>query len=411
MSALFLGHGGIVSQYFFPQAPELVDAWFSVFTLLSVAFGNHFYQHLFDIGKSSRVLYPLYRVSFWVPLLCVVTVFTGHYVEAVRLAMALVFLLSFVAAWLSYRLWQSNEPGGGALLAANVLSLLGIAGTSTGLLGLQQDRFAVLYSMHAAAIGAIIALHVGIDARRRALREDATRSQAALNHKHDTLQRQTEFFAMLSHELKTPLAMIDGAVQSLQLLVPVQPEIERRHERIRRAVGRINDLLQKFLVRSHLDRPDPPLQKRRLALDWLVGETVAGFAIEPERLTLELAPQLSVHGDEATLKVLISNLVDNALKYSPLHGAVSIRLWREPGFGVLEVRDQGPGVAVELQARLFDSYVRGSEVGDVPGAGLGLSLVRKIARLHGGDVELVPPSAQWPGAAFRARLSLDTENT
>jgi len=108
MSALFLGHGGIVSQYFFPQAPELADAWFSVFTLVSVAFGNHFYQRLFDIGKSSRVLYPLYRVSFWIPLLCVVTVFTGHYVEAVRLAMALVFLLSFVAAWRSYRFWRAG---------------------------------------------------------------------------------------------------------------------------------------------------------------------------------------------------------------------------------------------------------------------------------------------------------------
>lgn len=411
MSALFLGHSGIIAQYFFPQAPVLADSGFGFFTLLSIAFGNRFYQRLFSIDSKRRVLYPLYTVSFWFPLLGIASLFSGHYVEVVRLAMGLVFFLSFVAAWLSFRWWRDGEPGGGALLAANIFSLVGIAAAASGLLGLQQERFAVLYAMNAASIGAIVALHAGLGARRRMLRETATRALADLTHKQETLKRQTEFFAMLSHELKTPLAMIDGAVQSLQLLAPAQPEIERRHERIRRAVGRINELLQKFLMRSHLDHPDPPLQKRNLALDQLVLETVAGFALDKERLVLDLAPQLNVHGDEAMLKVLISNLVDNALKYSPPQGALCISLRRRSELALLEVRDQGSGVAPELQARLFDSYVRGSKVGDIPGAGLGLFLVRKIARLHGGDVELLPPSATWQGAAFCVSMTIVQEKT
>ena len=371
------------------RLPALADTWFGVFTLLSIAFGNRFYQQLFGIGAQRRWLYPLYRLAFWVPLLGVVSVFSGHYVEVVRLAMGLVLLLSFVATGLSFGLWRNNKPGGGALLAANIFSLLGIAATATGLLGLQQDRFSVLYSMHAAAIGAIVALHIGIGARRRAVREEATLAQTELRHKQETLQRQTEFFAMLSHEIKTPLAMIDGAVQSLQLLTPAQPEIERRHERIRRAVGRVNDLLQKFLVRSHLEHPDPPLQKRQLALDWLVRETVAGFALENERVELDLAPQLTVHGDEAMLKVLISNLVDNAIRYTPRTGHINVAVRGGASGWQIDVSDDGPGIAVAQRERVFDRFYRIASQ-DQPGTGLGLAICRRVAELHGARMTIVP---------------------
>ncbi|MFZ4479477.1 MAG: sensor histidine kinase [Rhodoferax sp.] len=408
---LFAAQDGFVTQYLLPQSPRLGDALVSVMSLATFGVGAAFFRRLFGIEPQQRLLSGIYRCAAWWPLVGFVGLAAGYVNWVMYLQVWMMLALMPLGVWLSWHLWRQQHAAGGMLLFANLLGIAALLSVGTVLMGIVHDEVIAGYVTQIMALGTATVLHLVTGLRLRGMREQALWAQNQMQLERESMRQQTEFFAMLSHELKTPLAMIDGSVQSLQLLTPQHPEVELRHDRIRRAVARINDLLQKFLVHSHLDHSNPPLRRHALLLDALVRETAAGLGASPGRIVLDLEPELELQGDEALLKVMVSNLIDNALKYSPPDSVVSVRLQRADGAALLEVRDQGNGVAPELRKRLFQSYVRGDRVGDIPGAGLGLHLVRKIARLHGGQVRLLPTDADQiaPGAAFRVSLKLDQE--
>jgi two-component system, OmpR family, sensor kinase len=97
-----------------------------------------------------------------------------------------------------------------------------------------------------------------------------------------------------------------------------------------------------------------------------------------------------VKGDADALRTLISNLVDNAIRYTPAGGRVDVALADDAGSVVLTVRDSGPGIAVEDRERVFDRFYRGSGAGGIRGSGLGLAIVKRIAERHRAGVELGP---------------------
>ena len=411
LMCVFACQGGFVAQYLLPQMPAVTDALVSINALAATTIGFSFYRRLLLIEPSQRLLFNIFRITGLWPLGGLLVLAAGYVSEVLFALVCQMIPMTLLACWLSVRLWRRRSPGGGMLFAANLISMLGILAWYLALLGFAPGQVVSLYGMQISSLGTVIAVYLAIGARIRAIDDARLLADAESHREREARRRQTEFFAMLSHELKTPLAMIDGSVQSLELLTPKEPDIDRRHERIRRAVGRIDDLMQKFLHRSHLESESPALQKRPLALDALLRETVAGFAPAPGRIALEPNESLTLQGDEALLKVMISNLIDNALKYSPPESVVSVSLRRAQDMALLEVRDTGPGIAPDLRPRLFDSYVRGDKLGDIPGAGLGLYLVRRIAHLHGGGAKLLDTVTEKfaAGAAFRVSLPLAQE--
>jgi signal transduction histidine kinase len=404
----FASLDGFLTQYFFQTSPVIGDSLVSVTSLISTSFAMAFYRRLFLIQPQPRLMFNIFRLATWLPLLALPLIATGYVFEAMASLVSMVLLMIPICTWMSFRLWQRRNPGGRTLLLANLISIAGAASTYLMLLGGVPASQYLLYGLQISSLGTAFALHIVVGARLSALRHETLAAQSQMRHEHQVLQQQTEFFSMLSHELKTPLAMIDGSVQSLQILTPNEPDIDRRHDRIRRAVGRINDLLQRFLINSHLDNPEPTLQKRQLEFGALVRNTVARFALTQGRFVMDLEPQCTLLGDEELLDVLVSNLIDNADKYSPAGEVIRVTLRRSAALAVLEVSDHGPGVAPDIRNRLFDAYARSKFCGDTPGAGLGLYLVRKIARLHGGEVQLreSPPDQVSTGATFRVSLSL-----
>lgn len=224
----------------------------------------------------------------------------------------------------------------------------------------------------------------------------------------ETLQR--EFVANASHELKTPVTSIKGFAETLAG-DDVDPEQARRFTRIiaRQAeqLGTlVDDLLE--LTRLEYDGERAPLDRQRVELAPILEGVVEQNSAEANQkniqLQVECPPGLWIHVHPILFQRVVSNLVDNAVKYSPNHTRVDIAAETAGPDLLLRVADQGPGIAPEHQERIFERFYRvdKSRSRKLGGTGLGLSIVRNVVQAHGGSVKV--ESAPGQGSRFLLRL-------
>lgn len=222
---------------------------------------------------------------------------------------------------------------------------------------------------------------------------------------------KTDFVANVSHELRTPLASILLLAENLEAgRVGTEAEKSRYHTLIRREALRLRRLVDDVLDFSRLERGRRiDVRREPTRVDpWLerLAEDLAEWAREHG---LELALERSPTGAEAdldpeALRRALLNLLDNARKHSGTE-TLELRLAREGGGLVLAVRDHGQGIPAALRERVFEPFTRLDEKRS-SGAGLGLSIVREIAREHGGTVRALDPES-GPGIVFEMRIPLD----
>jgi two-component system OmpR family sensor kinase len=221
----------------------------------------------------------------------------------------------------------------------------------------------------------------------------------------DALAAQRRFTADAAHELRTPLAAL-----KLQL------DLARRNGAASGSQAALDDLEAGVARASHvveqlltLARVEPEAMARArtqcdlsaLARDAVVAR--AGLAAAKSiDLGLVRADAAVVDGEAATLAILLSNLLDNALRYTPRGGRIDVAVERADDAATLEVADSGPGIPAEERARVFDRFVRGRDVHE-PGSGLGLSIVKRIADAHHATVSLDTP-AEGSGLVVRVRF-------
>lgn len=209
---------------------------------------------------------------------------------------------------------------------------------------------------------------------------------------------QRRFLADAAHELRTPITALR---LQLQLLQRSSDEAERRQAVADLAAGidRSQRLVEQLLQVARSD-PDGEVTRREpVDLAELVRATVASLSIKAENKNLDLgadAPDaVMVHGDANQLRVLLNNLVENALRYTPAGGVVDVTAGLQDGRSLLRVVDNGPGVAESERERVFDRFYRceaaQSQSDDGSGSGLGLAIVRAIAERHGAVVTLQLP--------------------
>ncbi|MCM2569106.1 ATP-binding protein [Janthinobacterium kumbetense] len=208
-----------------------------------------------------------------------------------------------------------------------------------------------------------------------------------VRHSRDNEQR---FTADAAHELRTPLAAIKTNLQVLQRARSAD-EREEFIAALGASVERATRLVNQLLALAQLDpqsQAETALAPGDLAQLLAAQGTQWQALAAPYQLSLavNVAPApCALHAD--SLQVLLRNLVDNALRYTPAPGAIEIRCGVEAGRSYLRVADTGPGIAEQWHARVFERFVRlgGSQV---PGSGLGLSIVRRIAERHGAQIIL-----------------------
>jgi signal transduction histidine kinase len=189
-----------------------------------------------------------------------------------------------------------------------------------------------------------------------------------------------------------------------QRMRPVVPVLKAKAQQI-------SLLANEMVEAARLEDKRPQLKRKRIDLREIVRRTMlmAGVtASSKHRLHLDdaVGGELWVLGDLMRLEIVINNLVDNAIKYSPRGGDVIVALSTEDNVALVAVGDEGIGIAAEDMSRLFVRFSRLGRVSDIPGTGLGLYLARELARLHGGDITVVSTPGQ--GSKFTLRLPLET---
>ena len=219
-----------------------------------------------------------------------------------------------------------------------------------------------------------------------------------------------QFSADASHELQTPLTILKGELE-VALRSPRSPEEYRRVlASALEESERLAHLVEGLLLLARADAGVLRMDRRPMDLAPLVADVCEQVRIlaAAHAVALELGPNesITIEGDEAQLRRLLLNLVDNAIKYTPPGGRVTLTLQRVGGWASLRVSDTGVGLSPEEQESLFQRFYRATKthVRDEGGAGLGLCIARSIAEAHGGRIQV--ESAPGHGSTFTVLLPL-----
>ncbi|MCW3481188.1 sensor histidine kinase N-terminal domain-containing protein [Neisseriaceae bacterium JH1-16] len=231
----------------------------------------------------------------------------------------------------------------------------------------------------------------------------------ALNQTLEKLEEQLDarqrFVADAAHQLRTPLTLLKTQAE----LTAREPDGARRDEGLAalvRSTDQAIRLANQLLALSRAEpwqaqQPAAPFDLARLARE-VCGDFIATALAKQIDLGYEGAEHAQLSGQPLLLRELMSNLIDNAIRYSPVGGVVTVAVGPGDAGWCLSVQDNGPGIPVAERQRVFERFYRGEHVSDNEGCGLGLAIVAEIARVHGADVTLNEP----PGGGLLVALTL-----
>src|SRR6267154_1206268 len=224
-------------------------------------------------------------------------------------------------------------------------------------------------------------------------------------------QEQKRFIADASHELRTPLAVLRGETEVALQQERATPEYKESLVLIKDEAERLSRIVENLFLLARQPVEAASMVRDTVRLDALVADCARAAQVlaTQKGLRLNISGELraiTVNGDDEMLKRMLLNLLDNAVKYTPSGGEVSITLGSQNGEGRIVVTDNGIGIPAEDQPRIFDRFYRVDKTRSraLGGAGLGLAIARWIAEGHGGSLSV--ESAPGTGSAFTVELPL-----
>ena len=214
-----------------------------------------------------------------------------------------------------------------------------------------------------------------------------------------------EFLAMLSHELRNPLAALTAAAHVLKIADPASDESVKAAAVVERQTRHMSRLISDLLDITRITHGKFALDRERFDLAEAVTRLVNVWRVwgrfERHNVALRTAP-VWIDADRARIDQIIANLLDNALKFTPAGRTVHVTVEAGPGVALLRVADEGVGLAPEARQRIFELFVQEGPTGE-GGLGIGLALVKRLAELHGGSAA-VESAAPGKGAMFTVKL-------
>jgi two-component system, OmpR family, phosphate regulon sensor histidine kinase PhoR len=218
-----------------------------------------------------------------------------------------------------------------------------------------------------------------------------------------------EFLSNISHELRTPLTSILAFIETLEDGAIDDPRHSRRFlSIIRRNAERMHSLIADILELALIESGKVSVQSSEVALSPVVEDIFAALSSQAGereiRLVNSVSADIKIAADPARLEQMLTNLIDNAVKFNRRGGSVNVAFRRDPGWNVVTVSDTGEGILPDHLPRIFERFYRSdrSRSREIGGTGLGLAIVKHLARLHGGTVSV--SSTLGEGTRFSIEL-------
>ncbi len=234
----------------------------------------------------------------------------------------------------------------------------------------------------------------------------------ALERERELRELKSCFVSMASHEFRTPLTTIVSSTELLEIYGQkwTEDKKQKHYQRIEAAVDRMTNLLDDVLLFSKVEAGKLEFNPKPLVLkDFcsdLVEELQLGIGVSHKLTFVYSGPCQNACMDEKLLMHILGNLLSNAIKYSPQDTTILFGCYCNEEEVIFEVKDEGIGIPTEDQGRLFESFHRAKNVGNIPGTGLGLAIVRNSVDLHGGRI--IVESEAGVGTTFKVILPLDS---
>lgn len=348
-------------------------------------------HHLPRLGK-------LYEGCAWgVAGMCLILVTTGQYGAGLRLAQLATLGWLLVSFVLGLWLWRRRVPDAGNYLAVFGFIQVGIAVRFLRNLGLVPTLFMTEYAVFVGVTLHLLVMSLYFVRRYQHLQTSLASERRARDDQH-------EFTNLVSHEFRTPLAIITTSTQ--QLLANLDAPVEKSYQRgenIRNAVHRMTALLDDYLSMDRLDTAQQSLRPRACDLYEVIEEAASDWTVEQVRLKVDSLPE-HVVCDPDLIRIVCRNLLANAIRHSPPGAEVTVTAQSTATGVEITVTDRGEGIPADELPRVFQRYFRGKASQGHPGAGLGLHLSQRIAQVHGG--RLTVSSLPGQGCAFTLHLPL-----
>lgn len=394
---------GLLALYVLPEQPRLVNQLQWALMATGSVLGNYLFARILEVRAEHRISRALLMLIYVVGIISLISIPLGAFPSFLPWLLMSSMLALPVLAPHALRQMRSKDRGqlifGASYLVLGVLVVVTLAMNLT----LLPASHWTVYSAQYGQLFLAVSLHVGLYFRMKA-REHVHDETAArlLRVSREARQaravrgEQEQLLYMLGHEVRTPIAVISAAIDSLALIEsenPRDPLKELRYQRIRQSVKRLDMLMQLVGTEQEiLQRVSDTPRFEQLDLQRHCEKTLNLFADNKDRIQFEAAAHVDpvVTGDPVMLEFVLLNLFDNALKYATGKAPIKARLQSAPRNGQDGIRftlcNQGRQLAPGMEERIFEKFIRIDEQHRQPGLGLGLYLARHIVEKHRGTL-------------------------
>lgn len=442
MSCIFatLTDNGLWQQYIMPDQPEWFDLMAGSSMILLTGSCMQFMFRFIEMHKHHPRLNRIFLSSLW--LFCgavFVGLLHGHYQTAIRfIYFALPFVIGPLAVILLFRpALRSDKEIRFALVVSGLLLFAALAVTTLVKRGELERNMLTGNAMYIGSMLLFLVIYYSISRRYNSMRiaKEAAQQKAykvlqqseqeleqqvmlrtrelldamntveqALTHEKSMRREQRHYIEMVSHELKTPLAVIDATTQNLTRETHTPgSKTQARLEKIRLATERLSLLFNDYMSDDRFDELAGTFQPAELAVMPLLQDAKDSAEVISEQHSISVSTECEVlWGDSELLRLVLRTLVENAAKYTPSGTRISLCATELEEGWHLDVEDNGPGIHQEEQPLIFKRRYRGSSSAQHSGSGLGLPLARRLIEMHGGTLTLLASST--PGCTFRIFL-------
>lgn len=277
------------------------------------------------------------------------------------------------------------------------------------------DRMTALRCLKAGAQDYLVKGEYTLDSLERAVRYAIERHATldALQKERDLSSMQKQFISLVSHEFRTPLSIISSAVQIMELKLDSDAKqiVAPQTKKIARAIDRLAGLMDNVLMLNRMEDGQMAFHPHAIDLAALVKLMAATMQewVGEGRIQLEGEWPDQFYGDGKLIDYILSNLVANALKYSPPETSVIIRGMHQSGQFVIHIEDKGAGIPADELAKIGTRFFRSETTRHIAGTGLGLFLARRFIELHGGQMYIC--SSEGEGTIVQLSLPIYSKQT